>query len=431
MILKKLELKSFRGFENLELEFNPDLNIFIGVNGAGKTSILDACSLVMSQVVARLVTNENERVHFDHWFESDDVNFKSKESIIKVYLENDSSLYRYTLKKNIFDEASFEVFRPEEGDFIADIKKNLTKESSVPLLLYVNASKDFKVDVALDETQIKKQNKHLPQLDVYLDASNKKTYSFKDFGLWWRIEEDKENEKRLRSDPAYRSPQLEVVRLAQKQFLEILKGDQYDNMFISRTNPDPSNYFFIAKEGDLFVKKDNAYIKLAQLSDGEKQILLLVSDISRRLVTANPNNPEVLKKGQGIVLVDEVDQHLHPGWQRKIVPALREVFPSIQFILTTHSPQVLSQVQHEKIFLLDNCKVYSVPETYGRDSNEILELVFDVPESPFKDKIKNIYKLISQKKYSEAIVERNILVKDMGSDYNEIVRIDQFLEGKG
>ena len=156
----------------------------------------------------------------------------------------------------------------------------------------------------------------------------------------------------------------------------------------------------------------------------------MVSDIARRLVTANPNDAGVLKIGKGIVLVDEVDQHLHPGWQRNIVPALCKVFPSIQFILTTHSPQVLSNVQNEKVFLLDDFSVYSVPETFGRDSNEILELVFDVPESPFKNKIKNIYKLISQKKYYEAREERNLLAHDIGPEYNEIVKIDQFLEGK-
>lgn len=80
-------------------------------------------------------------------------------------------------------------------------------------------------------------------------------YSFDDFGLWWRVEEDKENEKRLRVDPNFRSKELNIVRNAQKIFLKGLKGEHYDNLFISRSNPDENQNFKISKEGDLFLKK--------------------------------------------------------------------------------------------------------------------------------------------------------------------------------
>lgn len=429
MFIKKLELIFFRGFERITVDLNPDLNIFVGVNGAGKTSVLDACSMVMNHIIGRLNSSDSS-YQIEHSFHANDVNYLSKEGEITLHIEWEGNTYPYTLKKNVLESGS-----GYEGDglgnLIQNVKGKLDASTRLPILLYFNQSKDFSTPIKLKDSSLKSQHRHIPQLEAYRGASNKKTYSFSEFGLWWRIEEDKENEKRLRENPEYRNPDLEVVRGAQKKFLEVLKGEKYENLFISRSNPSEDQNFFIPSEGDLFVKKGDQYIKLSQLSDGEKQVFLLVSDIARRLVIANPDADQILHSSKGIVLIDEVDQHLHPAWQRNIIPALLETFPSLQFLVTTHSPQVLSKVQQDHIFLIDSFKLYDVPETYGRDSNEILELVFEVPESPFKEKFKEIYRLISQKNFDEARDKRDMLVEEMGEEYNEINRIDQFLIDRG
>ena len=426
MFIEKLELTNFRGFEHLVVTFDSKLNVFIGTNGAGKTTILDACSLVLNHFIG-ILKSEGSVFYIEHSFTSDDVNYNSKESKLIITFKIEEKHFNYELKKNIFDTAS--SFKGDEiENYLSFFKKTIDDKTNLPIIIYFNSSKDFSVPVEIKEDKLKKYNKHIPQLDTYIDASNKRVYSFDDFGLWWRVEEDKENEKRLRVDPNFRSKELNIVRNAQKIFLKGLKGEHYDNLFISRSNPDENQNFKISKEGDLFLKKDNKYIKVSQLSEGEKFTILLVSDIARRLVVANPTKENILQDGNGIVLIDEVDQHLHPSWQRNILPALKETFPSIQFVVTTHSPQVMSFVKEKNILLIDQFKVFGVPETYGRDSNEILELAYEVPESPFKGEIAEIYKLLSFKRMDEAKSKRDALVIKIGPEYNEVKRIDQFLE---
>lgn len=112
----------------------------------------------------------------------------------------------------------------------------------------------------------------------------------------------------------------------------------------------------------------------------------MVADIVRRISIANQRSIDLFES-KGIVLIDEIEQHLHPGWQRTIIPNLRRTFPNIQFILTTHSPQVLSNVPRENVFILKDFKLESnKPHTEGRDSNAILEDIFDVPSRPEEEK---------------------------------------------
>lgn len=110
-------------------------------------------------------------------------------------------------------------------------------------------------------------------------------------------------------------------------------------------------------------------LSIDQLSDGEKCLLAMVGDIARRLAIANPSLGDPLQ-GEGIVLIDEIELHLHPQWQHKIIPRLTETFPNCQFIVTTHSPQILSHVYPENIYILQSTPdgiIASNPESsYGR-----------------------------------------------------------------
>jgi predicted ATP-binding protein involved in virulence len=142
-------------------------------------------------------------------------------------------------------------------------------------------------------------------------------------------------------------------------------------------------------------------LSINQLSDGEKCLLAMVGDIARRLAIANPSLDDPLQ-GEGIVLIDEIELHLHPQWQHKIIPRLTETFPNCQFIVTTHSPQVLSHIQPENIYILQSTPdgiIASHPESsYGRDSNQILENIMGVsayPEDIEKD-LSELFRLIER-----------------------------------
>jgi predicted ATP-binding protein involved in virulence len=124
------------------------------------------------------------------------------------------------------------------------------------------------------------------------------------------------------------------------------------------------------------IDKDGKTLNVAQLSQGEKSLMALVGDIARRLAMLNPalDNPLT---GDGIVLIDEVDLHLHPSWQRSIIDRLTHTFPNCQFILTTHSPLVISDCKDVLVYALTDGALQELPSQYGQDANTVLLDVMD------------------------------------------------------
>ncbi len=118
-------------------------------------------------------------------------------------------------------------------------------------------------------------------------------------------------------------------------------------------------------------------LDVGQLSDGEKCLLALAGDLARRMVLAAPRIADPLAL-PAVVIIDEIELHLHPGLQRIILPRLMKVFPRTQFIVSTHSPQVLSSVRAEKVRLLESFQLRELRRgTWHRDTNGILEAAFD------------------------------------------------------
>ena len=127
-----------------------------------------------------------------------------------------------------------------------------------------------------------------------------------------------------------------VLRSAVRKFLPNYKD----------LRPDPES------NSRLVIDHSGMTLDASQLSDGERGVLALVLDIARRLSQANPSLDDPLRNGEAIVLIDELDLHLHPKWQRTIVDHLTGVFPRCQFIATTHSPQLVASVEPEQIQVL-------------------------------------------------------------------------------
>ena len=139
-------------------------------------------------------------------------------------------------------------------------------------------------------------------------------------------------------------------------------------------------------------------LDVLQLSDGEKCTLALFGDIARRLAIANPSLDDPLQ-GDGVVLIDELELHMHTSWQRKVISMLKKTFPNIQFIITTHSPQILGEVDHD-------FNVYALQTTgmFGMDSNSILEdkMETDSVSAIIKQKTEEMYSLLELKDFDGA-----------------------------
>ncbi|MCD4817787.1 MAG: AAA family ATPase [Candidatus Cloacimonetes bacterium] len=171
---------------------------------------------------------------------------------------------------------------------------------------------------------------------------------------------------------------------------------EYSNIRIKRV---PRPHMLLEKKGKT--------ISLDQLSDGEKNMIAMIGDISRRLSMANPTMKNPLN-GNGIILIDEIDLHLHPSWQRKVIPSLNNTFPNCQFIITTHSPQILSHSKAKNIFILkqekNNLSVIKVTESYGKNSDRLLEDILGVEARPIeiKNGLKELFKIINDGDLSNA-----------------------------
>lgn len=229
-----------------------------------------------------------------------------------------------------------------------------------------------------------------------------------------------EKEVKLQNTPKNGDRELKYVTNTIEKFVQ-----GYSNLQIKRI---PQPHILLNKNGETF--------EFSQLSDGERNLIVLVGDIARRLTVANPNSKQPLKE-EGIILIDEIDLHLHPRWQRLVIPKLKELFPNCQFIITTHSPQILSHEENpNNIFLLKNEKnVWSYSkalESYGKNTDRILEDLLETDARPNKTKkrLKKLYQLIADDEIEKAKNELSKLSKIIIGGDPELVKAKVLIKRK-
>ena len=156
------------------------------------------------------------------------------------------------------------------------------------------------------------------------------------------------------------------------------------------------------------------------MSDGYKSTISLVADIAYRMAVLNPQClGDVCLKTDGIVLIDEVDLHLHPAWQKRILHDLIEIFPQVQFVVSTHAPEVINSVPREQVIVLENYQALPAPaETYGKDANSILRSIMRVTERPddIMKQFEMFYRAIDKHDYTQADKLLNDLEELIGDD---------------
>ncbi len=423
MQIKAFQLHNIGRFESLNASLTTangeiaKVIIFVGNNGAGKTSILKSLSTSLGWLVARIRTEKGSGPILKDAVISNSGNFAK----INIEVKNDAFIERSS------DLFSWSIARPrtgrvnKESSNLADItelaelyREALTKSETynLPLIAY------YPVERSVTDTRLKPRNKpSTPQLSGYEGLSDT-TINFSSFFEWFRNREDHENElKGLASkgeiflSKAYRLKERvkkstdisqetielslrkldEQIRILEKNMAEIPRLQDLTKKFLSdsqlnavRTaiqNFMPGfSHLRVQRMPRLqmLVEKDGQTLDILQLSQGEKSLMALVGDIARRLAMLNPSLEDPLL-GKGVVLIDEVDMHLHPKWQRRIVQQLVATFPNCQFILTTHSPLVISDSKDILVFSLDHGELKRVAPQYGQDANSVLLGVMDTP----------------------------------------------------
>lgn len=376
MRLRGLRLHNVYGFESLDLRF-PERSpvVLVGANGAGKSTVLDSIAMFLSPLSA-LLQDANPR-NAPYCLTRDAIHIDQDSADAELDVESGGADLTWRVATD--RKTSRPAVNPGMTKWVKALQATLETNESTPLPVlryYPAARTDFHYKAP--KKQPRSRATSPPQLGVYADAFDMGEQSFERIVLWFRREEDLENELRLGDSPAYVNPRLDGVRQAVLRFLDRLsagKPGTFDDLRVRRD-----------LEGTLgarlVLRKEGKELPLDTLSDGERGSILLVADLAQRLVTANPGASDPLS-GPGIVLIDEIELHLHPRWQRAILPALTETFPECQFVVTTHSPQVLSRVPRDQILLFSRFKpVEHLPHTEGRDTNAILAQLMGVPSRP-------------------------------------------------
>jgi predicted ATP-binding protein involved in virulence len=360
MRIKELKLHNFRGIKDLHLVFNSEHNVvvLVGINGVGKSSILECINLSI-QYYNKVC--EKNRFH-DCTIRMPLVNQNISES--NIHLSSNSTVNQIGAKLNNEVDIDWKIvgFRNYLDDGIEYFSEEILRESQGNII--ANSLEDL-----TDRYFYYLSNRQVVDLTGTDTSKSKNIIDFKSFSKWFKETEDLENERRLSEDIEYRHPLLKAVR----QAVYSVMGDGYDSLTFKRA---------IDK---IIIKKYGREIALELLSDGEKNLLAMVGHLSRRLAEEYGHFDNELGLS-ALVLIDEIELHLHPEWQRMIIPRLTKTFPNCQFIVTTHSPQVLSHVDPECIHILDydgdNVIVKRPESSYGLDSNRILEDILGVSKRP-------------------------------------------------
>jgi predicted ATP-binding protein involved in virulence len=408
--LDRIEIRNFRGFETLDINFEPNisnLTVFIGENGTGKTTVLEAIAKSLEIFTYRathptdISTDELKAI-----FQPSDIkNGKNSFSnhiflnleFEKITFEN-KAVIEYAENQGIsFEEASIQLGNIEETEVsavdIKDTRAELSwkvglgkkgyqiqefsqREQLVQFVDTINyrLQNDYPVNLPVlayfpvkatpsDWSFLNNQQTHFDFdiFETYNDALNGRAFDFKMFFEWFKWQENLEKQFGI-------NDKLDNVRNA----IYIILNDSHekDSVF------DRLHIDWRTSTGEMVIYKNGLRMLVNQFSSGEKAVVSMVAAISLRLILANPDFPTPLH-GNGIVLIDEIDLHLHPSWERSIINKLLEIFPNVQFIVTTHSPFVLQNVPSESIIVLKEGKISDKKHyALGRDISAVSFEIF-------------------------------------------------------
>ncbi|MEO7328875.1 MAG: AAA family ATPase [Minicystis sp.] len=411
--LRQITLANFRCFEQTPFMFDPGLNVLIGRNGAGKSTVLDAIAAGLAGMIRPLQLRLEDA-------SSDAVSFSRDVRVTRID-KGETTTFEPQFPLRIeaqmqffgdFLQSGLQAIRQENGAVFLGSSKNVSFldladvvrwavqdgfDVTLPLIAYYGTDRTSRGGAARPST-----SESLSRLAGYEGCLRPST-DLSGMRAWFRRIE-------LLALQDGRAPA--VLEATKRAILACLDGFdlvRYD-----------------ARLDDLAARSSTTGLLLAfeQLSDGQRNMLGMIADLAYRAATLNPHlGSDVTAQTPGVVLIDELDLHLHPAWQRRVLGDLTRVFPKVQFVVTTHSPQVLSTAPTGSVRLIDDDhRERRVDRTMGKDSNALLEDVLGVPERPpeVKAALEELARMIVDEALPEARMKLAEIAAILGEDDAEV-----------
>ncbi len=423
MYVSKIRMKNFRCYTDFTMHFNPGVTVIVAENGKGKTAILDGLAITMAPYLAafpgiktRNFQPNDVRMVVDTAESRNELQIQRMKYLLPVTLEmevkaDDGKSYSWKRElKTVKGRTSSSVSARLVSDYGKKVAEALNQPDDHQLLLpvigYYGTSRMWN-----DSSLLKRKKVDLARSSGYVECLEP-SGSYNTFAQWFRYA----SESALEYDRIIVEKNLE----AKNPYREILKAINKAIITCIRSMGWTDLKYSFAAQNLLICHPEKGELPLEAMSDGARSVISMAADIAYRMARLNPDlGEDVTLNTPGIVLIDEVDMHLHPSWQQTVVNDLIKAFPKVQFIVTTHSPQVLTSVPAECIRILhwdnDLVDIEEPSFSLGAESSQLLRDIQHVesrPSSlPIVKTLQRYLQLVNEDKWDseEALELRKIL----------------------
>lgn len=356
-----LTLNNFRGYKRFSVSIHKTLTVLVGENGAGKTSILEAIACGLGPFLTAMPDAKGKLIR------NSDINVGPKgiANYARISIDTLSSLSWDLATKGTKIGEVAKIGTSALSDYAKQI---VELDEEYPLIAYYGTNRTLspntgKVLINPFEKEIRGDG-----YDSALDAR----INYSVIKNWFsKIEVDELKLRDEQKNHVFVHPAKTLIKNTVTSIVDRTEDVSFDkntnDVVISWKN----------EENELIS------LSLEQLSEGYRNMVALTIDLVRRAYLLNPNSKSPLDVN-GVVLIDEIELHLHPRWQQKVLTDLTKLFTNVQFIVTTHSPQVLTTVQGESIRVVSNSSDQAelVSSPFGGESNRVLLQVLGVEARP-------------------------------------------------
>ena len=415
--LNKLKLRHYRCFAEIEIDFHQQLTVLVAQNGYGKTAILDAIAIAFGPYVGAFDEAVGKHFHADDIrlsrvretagnemeYAADGVSLEAEGCVPGSIFDNTTqwkrSLAGPKKSKTTIKDAK------ELINYGKDMQKAIRQENHkiiLPVLAYYGTGRLWQME-KLTQSKLNRSSRTIGYSNC-LDSGS----GYKSFAEWFRYWNTAALDQRFKAMQQGIAPQpgefdgyIDSVSHAVNICLEPTGWRQLG--------------YSVSRQELVATHADHGELSVSLLSDGIRNMIGIVADIAFRATKLNPALGSLAaQRSPGIVLIDEVDMHLHPAWQQLVLHSLVTAFPLIQFIVTTHSPQVLSAIHRESIRLLGkdaagrDVAVMPLAESYGELSSDVLQGIMQVnPQAPITERtaLQRLTELVDQGLYDTAEAE--------------------------